>query len=82
MVRAATAGEKHGWRKVADEHGFILVLPQGSIAFSTEIKYTNGVPYYTSYNNWSRKATATRLTIAVHGLSLQMGKTELNMRIG
>lgn len=54
------AGEKHGWRKVADEHGFILVLPQGSIAFSTEIKYTNGVPYYTSYNNWSRKATATR----------------------
>lgn len=53
-------GEKYGWRKIADEYGFIMILPQGSLNYQSEVSQKNGVNYYQALCTWSDKATASK----------------------
>ncbi|MDO5377442.1 MAG: hypothetical protein Q4G52_03815 [Clostridia bacterium] len=52
-------GEQTGWRLFAEENGIILILPQGSASWGTEMKSKNGVDYFTVGNSWNTSASAT-----------------------
>lgn len=53
-------GEQTGWRLFAEENGIILILPQGSANWGTEMKNKNGIDYFTVGNSWTTAASANK----------------------
>ncbi len=53
-------GEGHYWRLLADEYGFIMIVPQGSLSLPARMNEISGVPYYNVNCGWSRDAAADK----------------------
>ena len=53
-------GEGHYWRLLADELGFIMIVPQGSLTLPSKMNEASGVPYFNVNCSWSREASATK----------------------